>query len=192
MALKNTTTGYGSLTKSLHWLIFLFIVSLIPIGFFMGDIPVRSIKFQVYNLHKLFGLLVLLLMIVRLAWRWQNVSPQSPLGVPRWQQKLATCVHYLLYALLIAMPVSGWVMATAAGHYPHLWSLQLPLLGLSKNKLIATIAANIHQILAWTIIVTVSLHILAAIKHHFIDKNEVLTRILFRSGSKSHRIIGDP
>lgn len=178
MALKNTPNSYGTVAKLLHWLVALSAIILLLVGFFMDDIVDKSLKSQIYNLHKLVGLTVLILMLLRLGWRLINFQPGYPASVPIWEQKLARASHDLLYLALIVMPLSGWIMSTAAGHPPQLgaWLIHLP--GIPPDTTIKHYAATIHSISAWVIIVAVSLHIAAALKHHFIDKNNVLVRML--------------
>lgn len=178
MSLKNTDTSYGSVTKFLHWIVALSVIALLIVGFIMNDIQDKALKMQVYNLHKLIGLTVLILMLIRLGWRLLNIQPGYPASIPNWEKKAARGIHDLLYLALIVMPLSGWIMSTAAGHPPHLgaWLLNAPWVPASKE--IAHFAATIHSIFAWVIPGVVILHIAAAVKHHIIDKNDVLIRML--------------
>jgi len=178
MALKNTAEQYGSLSKFFHWTVAIMVVALLTVGFIMDDISDKALKMQVYNIHKLIGLSVLLLMIMRLLWRLNNVLPEYPPTVPKWARKAARATHDLLYLVLIIMPLSGWIMSSAAGHPPHLgsWSLGIP--GLTANKTLAQYGNSLHYVLAWAIPSLILLHIGAALKHHFMDKDEVLLRML--------------
>lgn len=178
MALKNTTTRYGSVAKFFHWIVALAVIALLIVGFLMGGIHDKALKMQVVNLHKLIGVAVLLLMLCRLGWRLVNVQPGYPTSTPAWERKAARGVHDLLYLALILMPLSGWIMSTAAGKAPHLGAWLLTLPGISQSKTLAHFCNNAHSVLAWIIITAVSVHLLAALKHHFIDKNNVLIRML--------------
>lgn len=178
MTYKNTTNSYGSITKFFHWTVALAVISLLAVGFIMTNLPKDDFRYMIFDYHKLFGLTVLLLMIARLAWMSINTKPALPEEISRWERFAATGTHHSLYSLLVLMPLSGWVMSTAAGYYPKLagWTLALP--GIAKSKSTASTAGDIHEIIAWMLVVLVSVHVLAALKHHFIDKTNILVRML--------------
>ena len=182
MPIINTTQTYGSISKLFHWLIVLLVIAMIIIGFTMGHIDDKMFRREVYALHKSFGLTILGLMLLRLLWRLINKRPELPTHIPKWQQKAANASHWLMYALLLAMPMSGLVMSTAAGHPPKFFNLFIVSLPIEKSKLIASSASTVHTVIAWCIIATVSTHILAALKHHFIDRDTVLMRMLPSTG----------
>jgi cytochrome b561 len=177
MSWRNTTIAYGSLAKFLHWLIFFLIIVMLTVGFLMDDIKNDSLRGQVFNLHKLTGITILCLMLFRLVWALINPKPMLPSGTPRWQKMAEHIIHGLIYVALIAMPLSGWIMSAAAGHFPHLfgYSLTLPV---SKDKALSDLMATTHEYLAYFIIFLISLHVLAALYHHFIKKDEILVRML--------------
>lgn len=177
MALRNTSENYGSMAKALHWIAFLMIATLLIVGFIMGDLE-KPFRFTVYNIHKLTGLTVLILMLFRVFWTLTNPRLSYPNTIPSWQIMAAKSIHILLYVLAIAMPLSGWIMSTAAGHNPNLFGLALRFPFIAESKALAKFASNTHEIIAWVIIVTVSLHILAALKHYFINKDNILQRML--------------
>lgn len=179
MGLKNTTSSYGSVTKWLHWLIFLGILGLLIVGFLMGDIADKPTRFQVYMLHKSIGLTVLLLGVIRVIWALFNPHPGYTADLPAWQVFAARSMHYILYALVIVMPLSGWIMSVAANHLPSYFGLfDVPFPGVPIDKPVAKLASWYHTTFAWTIVVFVSLHILAALKHHFVNRDNVLKRML--------------
>ena len=178
MSLKNTATSYGAIAKFFHWTVALAVIALLIVGFIMGTIQDKALKLQVYNLHKLIGLTVLLLMLLRLVWRFMNVQPGYPAAVPRWERKAARGVNDLLYLALILMPLSGWIMSTAVGHPPQLGSWLIAVPGIEINKTMANFFNTLHSILAWIIPGIIIIHLAAAIKHHWFDKNEVLIRML--------------
>lgn len=179
MAYKNSIISYGSVAKFLHWLIFLMVTLLLVVGFLMSSIPFMSLKGMVYNLHKWFGLIVLGLMLFRLYWMLTNKKPKLPDKTKPWERLLSHLMHYALYFFVIAMPLSGWVMASAAGKPPVLWSgFQLPLPGVPLNMSLAHNFAELHELLALIIISLLTLHIAAAFKHHFIDRDFILKRML--------------
>lgn len=178
MSLKNTVTSYGSIAKFFHWTVAFTVIALLIVGFIMGNVQDKALKMQVYNLHKLIGLAVLVLMLLRLVWRLMNVQPGYPAAVPKWECKAARGVHDLLYLVLIVMPLSGWIMSTAAGHPPHLGSYSLAFPGVEVNKAVSYYCNTLHGILAWIIPAVIAIHVGAAVKHHWFDKNEVLLRML--------------
>ena len=114
---KNTTSSYSYTSILLHWSIMLLVSALLILGFFMGNISAPG-KYWWYNLHKSVGILILALMLARLYWRLINPSPQMPQQTPLLERLLAKSVHWLFYIALLAMPLSGWVMASASNHSP--------------------------------------------------------------------------
>jgi cytochrome b561 len=177
MALRNTATRYGSLAKTLHWLVFFMLTTLLIVGYYMPDLE-KPLKFTVYNIHKLTGITLLGIMLFRLYWTLSNTKLGYPSNLSQCQIRAARSIHFLLYALVIAMPISGWVMSTASGYSPNLFGISLRFPFLSESKAIASFFKDAHFYLAWSILVAVSAHILAALKHHFINKDDILTRML--------------
>ena len=176
MQLKNTSRSYGVVAKFLHWLIFVLVLLMIVGGFFLDDVP-KAYKGVIYNLHKLTGLTILLLMVVRWLWSMINVNPILPANMPAWQRKATRLVHGLLYLLIIAMPLAGWIGSSSAGKPPHLGDLKLSL-PIAENKALIDLAFTAHTIIAYCIIAMVSLHLLAALYHHYIRKDDILRRML--------------
>lgn len=178
MTLKNTNQSYGSVAKFFHWLIALIVICLLIAGYFMGDIGDKALKFQVFNLHKLFGLLILSLVILRLLWRFANPIPTLPPSMALWERLLEKAVKFFLYLSLFVMPLSGWIFSTAAGHAPHIGNYLLAAPFVPKSKVLADQIFNIHATFAVIIIVLLCLHIAGALKHHLINKDNVLIRML--------------
>jgi cytochrome b561 len=177
MSLVNTSNSYGSIAKFFHWLIALCVVVLLVLGFIMGAFKNKALNDALYMIHKSIGLLVLLLMLLRIAWRFFNVEKQL-VYLPLWQKRAARSVHELLYLILIVMPLSGWILTVSEGNAPTFFTLFTVPLPLAKDKAIADIADDTHKTLAWVILALVSLHILAALKHYFYDKDSVLQQML--------------
>jgi cytochrome b561 len=176
MALFNTKSSYGSVAKFFHWTVSFFVICLLCVGFFMGDIGDKALRGNVYNVHKLIGLTVLCLMVLRTTWMLMN--PKPGLDTSKFEKFIERSVHALFYTLLLLMPLSGWMMATAAGYLPHIgsWSFAMP--GIVKSDDIKELAGIIHEVVAWTLLTLVVLHVAAALKHHFINKDSVLRRML--------------
>src|SRR5579862_5720649 len=120
--LRNTKTSYCSIAKFFHWLIFLLVLCMIIYGYLMDDIP-KAYKPMAVNIHKLTGLTILALMILRMLWALMNPKPVLPPETKNWERFTERFVHLLLYAVLIAMPLAGWIGATAVGKPPHLGSI---------------------------------------------------------------------
>lgn len=181
MQLSNTTHEWGSISKLFHWLIALLIVIMLFLGFTFGIYP-KSIVGVVYNIHKSLGVTILFLMILRLAWRLANPTPRLPETTPHWQKVLARTSHTLLYILLIATPLCGWIMSTAAGKPPNFWWIgHLNAPWVMRSKITAEIASDVHTTLAITLSIVLAFHFLGALKHHFIDRDTVLKRMWFKS-----------
>lgn len=174
--LKNTQTTYGSVAKFLHWLIFILVLGMLVLGFFMGDINNKPLQGQVYNIHKLIGLSILAMMLFRAVWALTNPKPALPQNTPWWQHVAERGVHYSIYAALIVMPIAGWVQS--AKYPPYLGKISLGLPVSPDNKLLHSIAKNTHYYVAFVIIALVSIHILAALYHEIIKKDNVLRRML--------------
>ena len=189
MIWKNTQGTYGSVTKTLHWLIALLVIGMLIFGFVLGNMPNSPMKGTLIDLHKSVGLTILLLMIIRLCWRFINLQPMLPITVPLWEQIAARTVHVFLYILLFAMPLSGWVMSSLGGHPVIFWSWLNVTLPFTQNKALADYFFDAHTTFAWIIIALLVLHVGAALKHHFLEKNNVLKRML--PGYKSPNIFGE-
>ena len=178
MTLTNTNQSYGSMAKFFHWLIALLVIVLLLAGYFMDQIGDKSIKLQVFNLHKLFGLAVLALITLRLLWRLANPVPLLPPEMALWERTLEKSVKLFFYIALFIMPLSGWIFSTAAGHAPRIGNFILAAPFVPKNKVLADQIFNIHSIFAIIIIGLLCLHIAGAFKHHFINKDNILLRML--------------
>jgi cytochrome b561 len=145
-------------------------------GYFMGDIQDKPLRGEIINVHKLTGLLILCLMVLRAMWALSNPKPVLPEGTPVWQKFAERLVHVSLYLLLILMPLSGWIMSVAAGYTPHLGSMNFNL-PLAKNKALSDTAFGFHSWFAIIIIALVSIHVLAALYHYLVKKDKILQRM---------------
>ena len=175
--LKNSADAYGIIAKCFHWLIAIAIVCLLILGFVMTDLESSPDKFRLYGIHKSIGALLLCAVFLRIFWRLINITPAMA-DLPEWQKIAAHGAHYMLYVLMIAMPLSGWLMSSAAGFPVSVFGwFVLPDL-VAPNNGLRLLLAQVHELLAYAIIALVSLHALAALKHHFIDKDNTLRRML--------------
>lgn len=169
---------YTPTAKSLHWLILALLIVQFAIALLMPEIKRDTKPDTLINLHLSFGMLTLLVAVVRLAWRATHREPEPEDGVPPWQTKSARIVHWLLYLLLFAVPVLGWINASWRGFPVVVFGLEFP-------KLVATRApgwgwtGDVHMLLAYYGMLTLlALHVGAALYHYFIRRDRVLQRML--------------
>jgi len=179
MTFRNTTRSWGSLSKSLHWIIVLLIILQWVIAERASQLPPRSLAvLQALWWHKSFGITVLMLAIIRLAWRWMNPVPDLAAETRPWERVLARISHVLLYALIFAMPLTGWMMSSAHSYSVSWFGLfQLPDLVAPDPELSERLEA-LHHLLFNVLVAVAALHVAGALKHHFIDRNDVLRRML--------------
>jgi cytochrome b561 len=143
----------------------------------MVDLPLSPDKLRLYSYHKWIGITVLLLVAVRVSWRLSHVPPPLPASVAAWQRQASAVVHGLLYLLMIAIPLSGWLMSSAKG-FQTVWFGVLPLPDLiGKDKALGDQLAEVHKILNFTLLALVVLHVGAALQHHFIEHQPFLQRM---------------
>ena len=174
----HASTHYTRTAKSLHWLMALMIFGLLGLGFYMSDLPLSPEKLKLYSWHKWAGVTVFLLTIIRLAWRIRHQPPAMPWQMSRWQQIGAQLGHAGLYLLMLLIPLSGWLMSSAKG-FQTVWFGVLPIPDLlPKNKALGDLLLELHESLNLLLIALLLAHIGAALKHHFFDKDDVLTRML--------------
>ncbi|MEY3720549.1 MAG: hypothetical protein RL618_1068 [Pseudomonadota bacterium] len=174
----DASTHYTRTAKSLHWLMALMIFGLLGLGFYMSDLPLSPQKLKLYSWHKWAGVTVFLLTLVRLAWRATHQPPLMPWQMSKLQQIAAHVGHVGLYLLMLAVPLSGWLMSSAKG-FQTVWFGVLPIPDLlPKNKELGDLLLSLHQGLNLLLVVLLLTHIAAALKHHFIDRDDVLIRML--------------
>ena len=180
MPLKNTRDQWGSISKLLHWLVVLLILAMAWIGLTMGDLPNGPDKIATYALHKSIGITILVLVLLRLGWRLYAGAPAPVPGTPSWQDKIASLTHWALYALLLAMPISGWVVNSSSG-FPLQWFglVNLPAI-VGRDQELHELAETIHETLFWILITLVVLHAAAAFYHHLFQRDATLARMLPR------------
>ncbi len=190
MILKNTADRWGPVSQSLHWLIVLLIIGQGIVGLTMEDLRNGPQKIQVYALHKSFGLTILGLVTLRLLWRWFAGTPRPVPGTPRWQDRIASLTHWGLYALLLAMPLSGWVLNSAAG-FPLQWFglVNLPDI-VGQNHDLHEAAEDLHETMFLVLVALASVHAAAAFYHHLFLRDATLARMLPRGWLKAGNATG--
>ena len=185
MPLRNTDTRWGAIAQAFHWLIAILILAQGAIGLTMVDLGMTPTKVKVFALHKSIGLTILALALLRLAWRLGQRVPRDP-PMPRWQHIVARASHFLLYALILALPLSGWLFNSAA-NFPLEWFglVHVPSLTHGLDPALKAWALRAHVVLFWILIGVVVLHVAAALRHHLRQRDDVLLRML--PGTRSLR-----
>jgi cytochrome b561 len=183
---------YASTAIGLHWIMAALLLTLFGVGLYMHDLPLSPWKLRVYSWHKWAGLTAFFLLLVRLAWRATHRPPQLPAAMAPALRWAAHAGHGLIYALMVAIPISGWLMSSAKGFQTvYLGVLPIPDL-LDKNKALGDLLAQVHASLNFLLAAVVVGHAGAAVKHHFIDKDDVLTRMLPRIAGWAQAAKGQP
>lgn len=172
---------WGAVSQALHWLIVLMIFGLAVVGLTLDELPRTPSYFWVYTAHKSMGITVLALVLVRLAWRLYAGAPRPVPGTPGWQHATAVVTHVLLYAVMFAMPLSGWLYDSASGLRPFklFGLLEMPKL-VAPDEAIAATAHEIHEWGLYVLIVLVVVHAGAALYHHLFLGDATLARMLPR------------
>jgi len=176
-AIDTKAERYSRTAMGLHWAIALLIFIAFPLGLYMHDLHLSPLKLKLYSWHKWIGITVFLLVVLRVLWRTTHRPPALP-DIAQWQRIASHITHMLLYALMIAVPLSGWLMSSAKG-FQTVWFGVLPIPDLiDKDRELGKQLATVHALLNYTMLVLVATHIAAALKHHFIDRDSVLRRML--------------
>jgi cytochrome b561 len=176
--LKNTEHRYGAVAQLFHWAVVGLIVTQFVLALRAESLPRGMKLINTLALHKSIGMTVLALAVLRLIWRWMNPVPANPMNVPKWQETAAKISHAALYILIFAIPLFGWI-ASSARNFSVSWFglFTWPNL-VEPNQSTFEFFQAAHAVLAWTLFAVALLHIAAALKHHFIDRDNVLRRML--------------
>jgi len=178
MQWRNPESTYGALAKFLHWTIVILIIAQYVIIEAAEDLPDGPGKFEIITRHKSLGMLILGLALVRIAWKVVNKGQPVPVTMPRPQKIAAAAGHGLLYLLILAQPISGWMMSSAANYPVTFFGLfQFPAI-VAPNEGMHETYEDVHEFLFNAILVIAVVHVLAALYHHFIQKDETLRRML--------------
>lgn len=180
-------TRYSTIAIVLHWTIAVLLVGQVAGGLFMANLPdsEANLKFQVFQLHKSFGITILFLTVLRLLWRLINPAPPLPDSMAGWEKFLARASHWTFYFMLFALPLVGWAVVSASPlnlptvlfgviPWPHLPFFD----GVTDRKALEETLAGVHEFLAFTTVGLLVLHVSAALKHHLFDRDDVLSRML--------------
>ncbi|NDW47622.1 cytochrome b/b6 domain-containing protein [Ruegeria sp. PrR005] len=192
MQLSNTDRSYGGVTKTFHWLTALLILTVIPVGWIANDLAhavtdpsIPSTEADIaraawlFSLHKTLGVTVFFVALARIAWALTQAKPGLLNADKRAEAMAAETVHWLLYGSLVLVPLSGWIHHAATEGFAPIWwpfGQSLPLV--PKDTALAAVTAGLHQVLQWVLVVSLALHVAGALKHHVIDRDETLRRML--------------
>ncbi len=167
---------YTVVARALHWAIAVLIILNLALGFAHDALPK---DWAVMSVHKSIGLTVLALTLVRIGWRLTHPAPRLPAALPAWEKGAAHATHFIFYALMLVLPLSGWIMSSA-GTRPLNWFFlfDIPKFGVGKEDAIVTLSRGAHELLPWLWAALIAIHIGAALRHHLVLKDDVLRRML--------------
>jgi cytochrome b561 len=178
MRWRNDSQRYGAISKLLHWTIVALIITQFVLASAFEDMPSGVEKLATVSQHKSVGMLILILAMLRIAWRVANPAPAMPSAMPAWQRKSAAVSHGLLYLLLLLQPITGWLTSSTKNYPVSFFGwFQFPDL-VGPNEGLHELLEDVHEALATTILVVALLHAAAALYHHFVVKDDVLRRML--------------
>ena len=170
--------SWNAPAKFLHWLIALLILVQIALGVAAVGWPLSPTKLNLFFWHKSIGVTILLLVALRLLWRFTNPIPALPAELPAWERRAAHASHFLLYVAMIGLPLSGWALSSASGvPFRIFGTIPLPDL-IAPDKDAAEIAQQVHHAFIFFLVLLLVVHIGAALRHHYVKRNDVLRRML--------------
>jgi cytochrome b561 len=175
---KTTSVRYGALAKLFHWVIAALIVTQFVLARMANDLPLGARKLGLLARHKSVGMTILMLAILRLLWRLKSAPPALPSGMSGIEQIAARGTHLAFYVLLFAMPLTGWMMSSAKNYSVSWFGLFTWPNLIGKNEAAFDVLLTTHEILSYLLFAVAVLHILAALKHHFWNRDDVLVRML--------------
>ncbi len=180
MALSNSSTQFGWLTRLLHWLVALHILGLVALGAYMVDLSYYDPNYHAsLTYHKAFGIVALGLGVLKVLWYLSNRQPDPTAPLPGWQVFASHAVHGVLLLMMVVIPVSGYFISTSAGEGIDLFGwFEVPAL-ITISDALRDIAIDVHEFLAYGVLVITGLHAMAALKHQFIDRDGTLKRMFW-------------
>jgi cytochrome b561 len=190
--LRNTRENWGAVARSLHWAMAVLIIGMMPLGWVAASWPLSKTKLQLFFWHKSIGTLLLALVALRILWRFLDHAPALPTTMTRLEQTLARAAHLTLYGLMVAIPLSGWVINSAANFPFKVFGL-LPLPAIVEpSKATQSLAETLHLGLFWALASLLTLHVAAALHHHYRVRDDVLGRMLPFARNDPRAVPGDP
>ena len=178
LPLRNTSSHYGLVSQALHWAVVILVVVQFVWAWRMDDLPRGVALYELTVQHKSFGMTILGLMVLRLLWRSFNRPPPLPDHVRGWEHFAARTTHWLFYGLLVAMPLSGWIMSSAADYGAEWFGLvNIPDL-VGPDEDLQDVMEEVHEIMSWVLLTIIGIHVLAALRHQFLLRDHVLGGML--------------
>lgn len=179
MSIRNTSTHYGSVSIAIHWLVALAVFGLFGLGYWMVDLTYYHDWYKkAPDIHRSIGMLLLAVMVFRVVWKLANRTPAAPAGHKRWEVISAHAAHSLLYLLIFVAMISGYLVSTAGGSGISVFGwFDVPSVTGQVKRMEET-AGTVHYWSTWAIVVLAALHAAGALKHHFIDRDNTLRRML--------------
>lgn len=181
MLIKNTTARFGLVSKALHWTAAVLMLGLIWLGWYMVDLTYYDKWYNAsLHYHKSLGLLVLILALAKIVWHWHTRAPAPLPGLKTWEKVGAKLMHYVLWGMLLLLPITGYLISTSAGKPIQLFNwFELPPL-VEVDEALRELAITVHYYLAYAALGLIAAHAGAALKHHFINRDDTLKRMLWR------------
>jgi cytochrome b561 len=186
MPAKNTRSRYGFISVVIHWLMAMVVIGMFALGIWMRQLSYYDPWYQDGpTIHKSIGVLLFILLLARIGWRSINIRPNDDPVLKKWERTTAHLTHFAMYGLMLMLMTAGYLISTADGRQIevfNLFSVPATLQGIKNQE---DIAGEIHQILAWTLILLAGVHALAALKHHFINRDSTLLKMLGRDANNT-------
>ena len=181
MLFTNTRLRFGLFTRLLHWLIAVLILGLIWLGWYMVDLTYYNKWYNAsLHYHKSLGILALALALVKIGWQWHTPAPGPVAGLKTWEKTGAKVMHYVLWGMMLLIPVTGYLISTSAGKPIQLFNwFELPAI-MDVDEQLRELAIDVHYYLAYATLFLVAGHAGAALKHHFINRDDTLKRMLWK------------
>ena len=181
MLIKNTLSRFGLFSKLLHWAIALLILGLIWLGWYMVDLTYYDRWYNAsLHYHKSLGILALALALFKIGWQWHTPAPGPVAGLKTWEKTGAKLMHYVLWGMMLLIPVTGYLISTSAGKPIQLFNwFAIPAI-VDVDEELRELAIDVHFYLAYATLFLAAGHAGAALKHHFINRDDTLKRMLWK------------
>jgi cytochrome b561 len=186
MPAKNTRSRYGWVSVGIHWLMAMVVIGMFALGIWMRQLSYYDPWYQDGpTIHKSIGVLLFILLLARIGWRSINIRPKDDPILKKWERTTAHLTHFAMYGLMLMLMTAGYLISTADGRQIEVFnffSVPATLHGIENQE---DIAGEIHEILAWALILLAGVHALAALKHHFINRDSTLLKMLGRDANNT-------
>jgi cytochrome b561 len=186
MPAKNTRSRYGWVSVGIHWLMAMVVIGMFALGIWMRQLSYYDPWYQDGpTIHKSIGVLLFILLLARIGWRSINIRPKDDPVLKKWERTTAHLTHFAMYGLMLMLMTAGYLISTADGRQIEVFnffSVPATLHGIENQE---DIAGEIHEILAWALILLAGVHALAALKHHFINRDSTLLKMLGRDANNT-------